>query len=178
MIEKFMKFAKESHHFVYEQAYSVYELLLKNFEKLNEVIDFSNALEDNVNTRELSSNITTNRKLSELGNFTGSLNGESVTSVLANIDSIESNIDVVESNVALKENSLNITNIRKLDNTGNFTGKINGKTTTQVLADIDSSLSLANTLISLVNARESIGTIYDGGSFSETSTPTIEGGTF
>lgn len=79
-----------------------------------------------------------------------------------------------------KEDSDNITNNRKLSPNGNFTGMLNGKSIFSVLADINDSLSLAKTIIDMVNNRESIGTIFDGGFFIDTepSTFTIEGGLF
>jgi hypothetical protein len=69
---------------------------------------------------------------------------------------------------------------RKLSSVGDFTGTLAGKTLASVFTDVNNSLSLVNTLIGMVNTRESIGTIYDGGLFSVTEPPTItiEGGLY
>lgn len=94
MIEKISGYCKNTWNFVYEQGYSVYELILKVLMKQDEIIDDVNALEDtvsdNYNTlnskidsnyqnlnsiKEDSDNITNNRLLSETGNFTGTLCG-------------------------------------------------------------------------------------------------------
>lgn len=110
--------------------------------------------------------ITNNRKLSPSGNFTGTINGVPAKKITDWLPKLEY--------------SENITNERKLSPVGDFTGTIRGRTTLQVLSDISDSLSLSHTLINLVNDRESIGTIYDGGYFLETEPPiiSIEGGLF
>lgn len=88
--------------------------------------------------------------------------------------------NTVDAKIAAKEDSDNITKKRLLSPTGNFTGTLLGRTLAAVFADIADSLSLVKTLIAMVNSRESIGTIYDGGTFLETDPPTItiEGGLF
>ena len=82
--------------------------------------------------------------------------------------------------ISKKENSSNITINRKLSPTGDFSGTLAGRTIVQVLSDIKDALSLSLTIIAMVNDRESIGTIYDGGYFLDTIPPTytIEGGLF
>jgi hypothetical protein len=88
--------------------------------------------------------------------------------------------NTVDDKIALKEDSSKITLMRKLSESGVFTGWLSNKSVAQVLTDIQDTLSLAKTIIDMVNNRESIGTIYDGGVFLETDPPTfdIEGGLF
>lgn len=89
MIEKFMQYCKTSKSYVYKKAFSLYELLLKVIEKLNEVIDIVNGFDEELTKKEDSDNITNNRKLSENGDFTGTLcNGaKTACQVVNEIDS-------------------------------------------------------------------------------------------
>jgi hypothetical protein len=105
---------------------------------------------------------------------------EAVTKLMAKINSVAAEFNNMITEVNKKEYSTDITTRRKLSPTGNFTGTINGKTILSIFADINDSLSLSQTIIDMINARESIGSIYDGGSFIETVPPTItiEGGLF
>lgn len=89
MIEKFTQYCKTSKTFIYEKSFSVYELLLKVIEKLNEVIEQIDVFENELDAKEDSTNITNNRKLSENGNFTGTLCGSK--SACDTITQIESN---------------------------------------------------------------------------------------
>lgn len=69
---------------------------------------------------------------------------------------------------------------RFLDEKGHFTGYLYEYPVKCVLESIADNISLAKTLIDDVNHRQSIGTIYDGGTFTETDPPTLEvdGGEF
>lgn len=71
-------------------------------------------------------------------------------------------------------------NNRHLSATGDFTGTLDGKTLDCIFLSIADSLSLSKTLIDNINARIGIGGVYDGGSFTETTPPTltIDGGEF
>jgi len=79
-----------------------------------------------------------------------------------------------------KENSDDITNKRKLSSIGDFTGTLSSHTQASLFSDINNALSLCQTIIDMVNDRESIGTIYDGGNYVDTIPPTItiEGGLY
>lgn len=85
-----------------------------------------------------------------------------------------------DSELLSKEDKTNLTNKRKLSPNGDFSGTLLGESIFNVFSDIENSLSLSETLIEMVNNRESIGTIYDGGDFVNTEPPTItiDGGTF
>lgn len=89
-------------------------------------------------------------------------------------------VNTVDGRIKGKEDSENITVNRKLSSLGNFSGTLLGRTILSIFTDINNALSLSQTIIDMVNDRESIGTIYDGGSFLETDPPTItiEGGLF
>ena len=67
-----------------------------------------------------------------------------------------------------------------LDEGGNFTGELDGKPVSCVLESIADALTLCKRLIDLINHRESIGDVYDGGAFTDTdpAANTIDGGTF
>lgn len=71
MLKKFMEYCKCSHSFLFDDSFSIYELVIKCIEKINEIIDFVNGFESELNKKEDSDNITNNRKLSENGDFTG-----------------------------------------------------------------------------------------------------------
>lgn len=72
-------------------------------EKVQECISRVTTVEDTVSgfpdIYETQENITTNRKLSESGDFTGTLNGETIASVNNRIDENESTIDYVEDRI-------------------------------------------------------------------------------
>ncbi len=89
-------------------------------------------------------------------------------------------VNTVDGRIQSKEDSANITMNRKLSPSGNFTGNLNGKSILAVFADIADSLTLSKEIISMINNRESIGSIYDGGTFINSVPPTItiEGGLF
>lgn len=89
-------------------------------------------------------------------------------------------VNTFDADLKTREKSDDITNKRKLSPTGNFSGTILGVAVLKILTDISDALSLVKTLISMVNNRESIGTIYDGGYFLESDPPVInvEGGLF
>lgn len=63
---------------------------------------------------------------------------------------------------------------------GNLTGSIAGYPVECVIQSIADSITLSKTLIDTVNHRESIGTVYDGGTFTDTDpiANEIDGGTF
>lgn len=97
MLEKLKGFCTTSKNFVFDNEFSIYELLLKTMEKVNEIIDNINNKDDYllklINLKENSSDITNKRKLDEKGNFTGKLFGRQVQSVLANVDSNKNKIE-------------------------------------------------------------------------------------
>jgi hypothetical protein len=105
---------------------------------------------------------------------------EAIGKLMAHINEIASQFNGMIDETNLKEYSADITNKRKLSPTGDFTGTLRQRTLDAIFADINNSLSLCNTLIDMVNHRESIGTIYDGGPFLDVEPPviTIEGGLF
>lgn len=90
MIEKIMDYCKTKKSFVFDNEFSIYELILKILEKVNEIIDFLNNREDNIqkqlDKKEDSVNITNNRKLSPNGDFTGTIHGENSFTMLSEID--------------------------------------------------------------------------------------------
>jgi hypothetical protein len=95
-------------------------------------------------------------------------------------DDLKMNVKELKADIAKKEYSDDITVKRKLSPLGDFSGTLLGRTIIAVFSDISNALSLCQTLIQMVNDRESIGTIYDGGNFVDTDPPTfsIEGGVF
>jgi hypothetical protein len=165
-IDKFFPYVQKGIPMAYDDSLSYYEAVLAVINKVNEAIDLCNDFKADLDSREKSSWITNNRKLSPDGNFTGKLEGRTTKTVLADLDK--------------KEYKDTITYNRKLSPQGVFTGKLANRSVTQVLIDISDSLSLAKTIIHDVNNRESIGTIYDGGYFLDTVpiTYSIEGGLF
>jgi hypothetical protein len=129
------------------------------------IAEFETRVNDLIIGLEKSSDITDKRKLSATGDFTGTIAGKKVSDLLADLLTFET--------------KTLITTSRRLSPTGNFTGDLNGKPVINVLGDITNALSLCQTLIGLVNDRESIGTIYDGGLFDGSPiVNTIEGGLF
>lgn len=140
MLKKLCEVGMTAWNFIYEGSLSIYELLMKVIVKMDEVIDYVNKMQSQI---------------------------DSFSKTFLNL-------------LAKKEDSSNITNNRKLSAKGDFTGTLMGRTLMSIFADIRDSLSLCKTLIDMVNHRESIGTIYDGGFFVETTPPTfiIEGGLF
>jgi hypothetical protein len=145
--------------FIFDGSMSIYELVLKAIEKVNETVDYVLGLEKKVdaNYKTLDSKIDKNYK------------------------TLDTKIDknYVDLNTR-KENSIDITTKRKLSPSGDFTGTLTGFTQVKVFSDINNALSLSQTLIDMVNDRESIGTIYDGGNYVDTEPPTItiEGGLY
>lgn len=97
MIEKLKGFCKASKNFVFDNEFSIYELLLKTMEKVNEIIDNINNKDEHllklINQKEDSKDITNKRKLDEKGNFTGKLFGRQVQSVLASVDTSKDKIN-------------------------------------------------------------------------------------
>lgn len=71
----------------YDNSLSYYEVLMKVLAKLNEVIDFTNGIDEKFidlwKYKENSIDITNNRKLSPTGDFTGSLYSHPVLEVLS-----------------------------------------------------------------------------------------------
>lgn len=63
------------------------ELVGRSTQKVNDIIDLVNTFQNQLDSKENSDNITNNRKLSLTGNFTGTLNGESIIKVLTDIAS-------------------------------------------------------------------------------------------
>lgn len=97
MIEKLKGFCNVSKNFIFDNEFSIYELLLKVAEKVNEIIDNINNRDEHllklINLKENSSDITNKRKLDEKGNFTGKLFGRQVQSVLASVDNSRDKIN-------------------------------------------------------------------------------------
>ena len=83
MLDKILRSCTNFKQFIFDGSHSIYELLLKVFEKQGEIIDSINNLSGTVSNnystldskKEDSINITANRKLSPLGNFTGTIQG-------------------------------------------------------------------------------------------------------
>lgn len=96
------------------------------------------------------------------------------------VNEVVEEVNTFQTQINGLESSSSITNNRKLSTTGNFTGTLNSVSLSKLFGDISNALTLSNTLIEMVNNRESVGTIYDGGNFIDTVPPTytIEGGTF
>jgi hypothetical protein len=154
---------------VFDDSLSYFEAIGKLMAHINEIASQFNGMIDETNLKEYSADITNKRKLSPTGDFTGTLRQRTLDSIFRILD-----------DEPLKEYSADITNKRKLSPTGDFTGTLRQRTLDAIFADINNSLSLCNTLIDMVNHRESIGTIYDGGPFLDVEPPviTIEGGLF
>lgn len=89
-------------------------------------------------------------------------------------------LNSVQSQFDAKEDSDDITNNRKLSENGDFAGTWFGDTYTKITTDIAESLLLSQTMIDAINARESIGLIYDGDTFPyiDGIDVTIDGGVF
>ena len=105
---------------------------------------------------ETKTNVTDNRKLSENGNFTGTLDSRSLSSIFTDID-------------------------KKLYIDGDLLGTWFGDSHDKIVGDIANSLLLSQTMIDAINARESIGLIYDGKQFPYDDmilTTIIDGGVF
>jgi hypothetical protein len=85
-----------------------------------------------------------------------------------------------DAQINLREKSDDITNKRKLSVKGDFSGTILGRTIASIFSDIGDSNTLVKQLIGMVNKRESIGTIYDGGNYLDVEPPitSIEGGIY
>lgn len=77
------------------------------------------------------------------------------------------------------ETITNLNSMRRLSAMGDFTGTLSGTAIDSIKTDIAQSLTLSQEIINLINNRESIGTIYDGGNFTDTDTELIlDGGDF
>ena len=93
-IQKLSGYYQMGKAFIFEQSLSVYELTLKTIEKTDEIIDNLLSLDGlvasnytDLNSRkENSVDISNNRKLSAVGNFTGTINGRQSLDVLAEVD--------------------------------------------------------------------------------------------
>lgn len=76
--------------FAKEGFMSIYEMVSALFDKSNETVDFVNEFEDDIESleqrKENKSQITLQRKLSPLGDFTGSIRGKQSLQVLSEID--------------------------------------------------------------------------------------------
>lgn len=106
---------------------------------------------------------------------------EAVAKLKAKINEIAALYNGAIEELFKKEDSIFLSVSRKLSKNGDFSGTLLGRTIFSVFADINNSLSLVTTLISMVNGRESIGMIYDGGAFNDLIVPPIiiiEGGIF
>lgn len=79
MIEKIKYCAANVTQFVHKGANSIYELLLMALQKLDEVIDVVNGFETELDAKEDSANITNSRKLSNDGDFNGTICGKKKT---------------------------------------------------------------------------------------------------
>lgn len=79
MIEKIKYCAANVTQFVHKGANSIYELLLMALEKLDEVVDKVNGFETELDAKEDSANITNSRKLSNDGDFNGTICGKRKT---------------------------------------------------------------------------------------------------
>jgi DNA-directed RNA polymerase beta subunit len=90
------------------------------------------------------------------------------------VTTINSYIDTLNT----KEKSDDITNNRKLDSVGNFTGKLNNIGVNDVLYNIDNALSLCKEIIQYANDRIIVTGIYDGGIAGDPTPPEyiIDGG--
>jgi len=90
MIKRLLEYCNTSKNFIFENSFSLYELLTKVIEKLNETIDFVNGFESDIQDldkrKEDSSNITTSRQLSETGDFTGTVHKRTALSLINMID--------------------------------------------------------------------------------------------
>ena len=63
--------------------FSTYEKLCYVLDKQKETIDYVNEFDEEIESKENSINITNNRKLSEIGDFTGSWFGKSLNYILS-----------------------------------------------------------------------------------------------
>lgn len=68
------------------------------------------------------------------------------------IDYVNTNIDSFQTQLNLKEDSSNITNSRRLDGVGNFTGTWFGETKASIDQKITDSTTTYNSLIALINS--------------------------
>ena len=88
---------KTAKSFIFGGEFSIYELILKLIEKLNEVIDYVNTkfieFQAQLNLKEYSQIITTSRKLSPNGDFTGTIQGKSSMTIITELDANTDQID-------------------------------------------------------------------------------------
>lgn len=68
------------------QELTTIQLLAKIIPKVNEVVVETNLVDGKIAEKENSSNITSNRKLSAKGNFTGTVDGVAANRVIGNIE--------------------------------------------------------------------------------------------
>ena len=95
MINKIITCCTTISSFVYDNSMSAYELILKCIEKVNELVNFSNGFQAKLDLKENIVDITNNRKLSETGDFTGTLYNNSKTAYEVILE-IDSNTDQIQ----------------------------------------------------------------------------------
>jgi uncharacterized protein Yka (UPF0111/DUF47 family) len=96
-IEKIIRKCQNFKNFVFDESFSLYELVMKMLEKLDEiadafadfattVVDYVNTFQAQIDKKEDSDNITKKRRLSPSGDFTGSIHGRDTLLVLSQVD--------------------------------------------------------------------------------------------
>jgi len=86
MIEKIVTTCANITDYVYDKSMSGYEFMTKVMMKLNELIDYVNGFQEELDTKENSINITNSRLLDTQGNFTGTWFGDTYLNMSSLID--------------------------------------------------------------------------------------------
>jgi hypothetical protein len=85
----------------------------------------------------------------------------------AKCNEVVNNVNGYQADIDSREKSALLSTNRKLSATGDFTGSINGKSTTQVLLEINEGRQLSAEVLELINQQEIITHIIDGGLFTD-----------
>jgi hypothetical protein len=88
---------------------------------------------------------------------------------------VENQFSIVDGQLDLKENSIDITNIRKLSTTGNFTGTWENVAFTEFESEVTNASTLYQNVIELIQSNPNIGiTVRDGGFLASLVAPSVE----
>lgn len=105
---------------------------------------------------------------------------ELTAATAAKVNELVDEVNQVDAKIAAKEDSSNITNGRKLDNKGNFTGTWFSETYQSITAKINDALTTAKWCLNAINNRDYYDGVFDGGLFTDPAVYDIEidGGVF
>jgi hypothetical protein len=91
---------------------------------------------------------------------------ESLCALVTYVNNTINLVNQLESGLAVKENSLNITNSRKLDNNGNFTGMLSGNKVSDIITLIVGNDQQIKYLVDQFETGQT-GLVIDGGYFED-----------